>query len=75
MRYTLQKLRINRSGYDSVTGAYYGRGLPVYFAQADDLTAARESSVAREYYEFRAKDREAAKQYVLMMNPEATFYR
>lgn len=61
---SLQRIRLN-GDYDS-GGAYWGAGEPLYWAT--------DESGALELF-FRAKDRQAARQYVLEQWPQAKFYR
>lgn len=62
---TLQRVRLDSGGYDP-TGAYFGRGSPLYWAATDD--GALDIT-------FRAADRDAAKAYVRDVMPGARFYR
>lgn len=62
---TLQRVRLDSSGYDS-TGAYFGHGSPLYWAATDD--GALDIT-------FRAADRDAAKAHVRDVMPGARFYR
>jgi len=57
MKVTLQRIRLNRGGYDR-SGAYWGIGSPLYVA----LTTIDDNE---ESYHFRARDRKHAKEIVL----------
>lgn len=60
----LQRIPINRGGYDS-GGAYWGIGQPLWRAMDVDGNTSY----------FRASDRAAAKASILADWPDATFYR
>lgn len=62
---TLQRIKVNRSGYSS-DGVYYGVGAPVFFA-VDDTG----------YFliTFRARDRADAKRKLVSEFPDMKFYR
>lgn len=80
MRFRLQRVDLDRGGYDS-GGAYWGRGAPLYWAEADlGETAAHHahghngrSPIVTRY--LRAADREDAKRRIRAEFPNARFYR
>jgi len=61
MKVTLQKIRLNKSGYDRY-GSYWGVGSPLYWASYE-ITAPSYLDFDESY--FRARDREHAKEIVL----------
>jgi hypothetical protein len=69
-RFNLSRLRLNSVGYDA-GGAYWGLGQPLYWASA----LSGDAGVSDVEVFFRAKDREAAKAFILEEYPEAKFHR
>ena len=74
-KWQLSRIYLDKSGYTNGQngqrpGTYYGVGDPVYRAQCED------ESVRKPDHIFRAKDREAAKAYIMSsFDPDATFYK
>lgn len=64
-KFTLQRVPLNSTGYDC-GGAYWGVGQPLWGASCD---------ANRADHFFRARDRAAAKEWLLVKYPTATFYR
>ena len=69
MRFRLVRQRLDNGGYDSV-GRYYGIGKPLYEATCESIGPLEEDI----WFEFRASDRAAAKEYVKAKYPTAVFY-
>jgi hypothetical protein len=67
LKFHLQRLPINASGYDT-GGVYWGHGALIWLAQSED-----EQGVIVAY--LRAKTRDAAKDLILAGWPNATFYK
>ncbi len=66
MKFILQRVRLNKEGYDS-NGAYWGVDMPLYWAYYFD----HEHNI-NEY--IRARDRDHAKTIIKLDHPNATFY-
>lgn len=65
VRFTLQRVPLDRDGYDS-SGSYWGVGSRLYWCASDDGAINQH---------FRAADRDAAKAKLRQTFPNATFYR
>ena len=68
-KWYLQRVRINSGGYDS-GGAYWGAGTPVFWAIQSNPADGED---AEELF-FRAKNRVAAKEHLLEINPNSKFF-
>ena len=68
-RFYLQRVRLNRGGYDD-GGAYWGAGAPLYRYAA---TETRNRECPEGF--LRAADRAAAKAQILALYPAARFFR
>jgi hypothetical protein len=68
-KFSLQRVNLNHQGYDS-GGAYWGTGLPLYWAMEENPVEGKPTELF-----FRAKDREAAKEHIRKLNPNAKFFR
>lgn len=65
-KFYLKRIRVNQGGYDAM-GGYWGIGMPVYHAEAEDPNGPE--------LHFRAMDRDDAKDYVRARHPDARFFR
>lgn len=66
-KWALQRVRLNSGGYDG-GGAYWGAGLPLYWATEHMVGGEAELF-------FRAAGRDAAKAHVRALYPNARFHR
>lgn len=69
IKFELRKIALNTSGYTS-KGEYYGNGQPLYRALAEVQIDGEWNDI---YLEFRASDRNDAKEYVRAKYPKAKF--
>lgn len=75
MKVRLNKIPINSQGYADKGWTYYGIGKPLYRAQSEEEIIEETGSFWYEVdMEFRAYDREEAKEIVKEKYPEARFY-
>jgi hypothetical protein len=65
MKFYLRKVRLTPTGYDEF-GQYWGVGPHLYFYEAEDCSTLGH---------IRAPGRETAKDCVLALYPDATFFR
>lgn len=65
MRFHLERVRLNKGGYDT-DGSYWGTGLPLYYYTCEERCL---------YKYIRAYDREDAKRIIMKEYPSARFFK
>jgi hypothetical protein len=73
IKFRLVRVRLNQGGYDR-TGCYYGTGEPVYWAQSEEEFKFALGQPRSIEMDFRAANREDAKNKILSEIPNARFY-
>jgi len=72
-KFSLRRVRLNSGGYTD-QGAYYGLGLPLYVANADDGPENYDGEWPIDIY-FRAENRADARAQIFENYPGSRFYR